>query len=73
MTGQPAIAQDRPDDGGRRIGGWVQVMVGYQPLDLDELNGRLGARGIPTFSDEFITLGGAVQGRIDQLFVSAEG
>ncbi|NIU66042.1 MAG: hypothetical protein GWN73_11680, partial [Actinobacteria bacterium] len=48
-------------------------MVGYQPLDLDELNGRLGARGIPTFSDEFITLGGAVQGRIDQLFVSAEG
>lgn len=69
----PAAAQERddPDDDG---GGGLRVAVqaGYQAVDLEALNARLEERAIPTFGEDYLTIGATAGLPLDPVLLEAE-
>lgn len=65
--GTSAAAAQAPDQGR------LFVTAGFQTVEVAELNRRLRARGLPTFSDEHVTLGLGLDRRAGRWIVGAEG
>lgn len=73
LCAAPAVAQQDEEadegDGGQLR---VALQAGYQEIDAEALNARLGGRGIPTFSDDFLSLGATAGVVFDPVLVEAE-
>jgi hypothetical protein len=63
------------DDVGAETPGTGQgfFMIGWQKLDLDELNERLIAAGFPSMSEDFLSLGGGGWWMGDRFLIGGEG
>jgi|GEM_PF-3932511 len=69
----PAAAQEPDDPDGDGGGGLrVAVQAGYQSVDLEALNARLEERGIPTFGDDYLTVGATAGVLLDPVLLEAE-
>ena len=69
----PAAAQERDAPGEDGGGGLrVAVQAGYQAVDLEALNARLDGRGIPTFGEDYLTVGATAGVVLDPVLLEAE-
>jgi hypothetical protein len=66
-----AAAQEDPEEEGYAGRGFFQV--GYMRLDMDDLGAALGAAGLPTMDEDFLTLGGAGYGTRGRFLIGGEG
>ena len=69
----PALLAQEDSATWRDIGGRGFFMIGYQALDLDDLNSRLVAAGLPQSSGDFLTLGGGGFATVGRLLIGGEG
>lgn len=68
----PAAAQGQQDADDDRGGLSVAVQAGYQSVDLEALDARLEDRGIPTFGEDYVTLGVMAGVLLDPVLLEAE-
>lgn len=70
--GQQGPGDDADDEAGALRAARVGLTVGYQAVDIEALNDRLGARDLPRFSDDYLTVGVTADLRLGSVLVGAE-
>jgi hypothetical protein len=69
---QPIVAQGSADDDTHTFGQGF-FMIGWQQLDVDELNTRLEANGFPSLSENLLSLGGGGWAVKNDFLIGGEG